>query len=246
VDPLAPRLCAGIVASADLADTEHLAALLDAHEVAAGGLLRGIRHTGAWDPSAEIPNGRVDPPPGLYRSEEFARGFALLARRRLSFDAWVYHPQLPDVAALAGRFPDTVIVVDHCGGPLGAGPYAGRADAFEQWRTGIAALARHPNVRIKIGGLGMRVGPLHGRPRAVDADELARTVRPYVECCLDAFGPQRSMFESNFPMDRGSYSYDMIWDAWEMLTHALGVDERERLFRGTATEVYRLEVPDGR
>jgi predicted TIM-barrel fold metal-dependent hydrolase len=240
------RLCAGIVASADLADAETLGELLDAHEAAAAGRLRGIRHTGAWDASPGIPNGRVNPPEGLYRSDEFARGFAQLARRGLSFDAWVYHPQLPDVAALAARFPDTLIIVNHCGGPLGAGPYAGRPEAFAQWRAGIAQLARQPNVRVKLGGLGMRIGPLHGRPRFTGADELARAIRPYVEGCIEAFGAERAMFESNFPMDRGSYSYTMIWDAFEVLARDAGEAEQERLFRGTATEVYRLEVSEGR
>lgn len=241
-----PRLCAAIVASADLGDAENLQALLDAHELAAEGRLRGIRHTGAWDASPEIPNGRVSPPEGLYRSEEFARGFAQLARRGLSFDAWAYHPQLPDIAALAARFPETVIVVNHCGGPLGAGPYTGRPEAFAQWRAGIAALARRPNVHIKVGGLGMPVGPLHGRPRFAGVEELAQAIRPYVEVCVEAFGAGRAMFESNFPMDRGSYSYTAIWDAFELLVCDAGEDEQERLFRRTAEDVYRLELSEGR
>ncbi|HET6499786.1 MAG TPA: amidohydrolase family protein [Amycolatopsis sp.] len=240
------RLCAGIVASADLADAENLGEVLDAHAVAASGRLRGVRHTGAWDASPGIPNGRVNPPEGLYRSDEFARGFAQLSRRGLSFDAWVYHPQLPDVAALAARFPDTLIIVNHCGGPLGAGPYAGRPEAFTQWRTGIAQLARQPNARVKLGGLGMRIGPLHARPFFTGAEELARAIRPYIEGCIEAFGADRAMFESNFPMDRGSYSYTTIWDAFEVLSRDASEAERERLFGGTATEAYRLEASEGR
>ncbi|MCU1597693.1 MAG: amidohydrolase [Glaciihabitans sp.] len=239
------RVCAGIVASASLTDLDHLDALLDAHERVADGRLRGVRHTGAWDASPEIPNGRVNPPQGLYRDDLFNRGFARLAERGLSFDAWVYHPQLGDVAELAARNPDTTIIVNHSGGPLGAGPYAvDRAATFADWQRGIRALAQQPNVVIKIGGLGMRVGPLSSTPRFENTDEdtdaLAEAIRPYVDTCIDAFGAGRSMFESNFPMDLPSYGYDTIWSAFELLARDYSDAERSLLFAQNANRVYRL------
>lgn len=243
----APALCAGIVAAADLTDSATLDAVLDAHERAAGGRLRGVRHTGAWDPSPSIPNGRVDPPPHLYRGAEFRRGFGRLAARGLSFDAWVYHPQLDDVADLAASHPDTVIIVNHCGGPLGAGPYSRSPQtAFAQWRRGIRALAKQPNVVMKIGGLGMRIGPLAGQPPITDPGTLADAIGPFVRTCLEAFGADRAMFESNFPVDRPAYGYATIWAAFERLVRDASEEEREKLFSGTANRVYRLGIRGSR
>ncbi|MFC4243262.1 amidohydrolase family protein [Gryllotalpicola reticulitermitis] len=235
-------LCGAIVASADLSDVAQLPALLDAHALAARRRLRGIRHTGAWDASPEIPNGRVSPPEGLYRTPEFARGVAELAARGLSFEAWSYQAQLGDIAVLTDRVPDALIVVDHCGGPLGAGPYSRHEEAFQQWRAGIDDLARRPNVHMKLGGLGMRVGPLAGRARFDDPAELAEAIRPYIVTALEAFGADRAMFESNFPMDRGAYAYETIWDAFEVIAQEATAAEQDLLFGDTATRVYRLGI----
>jgi predicted TIM-barrel fold metal-dependent hydrolase len=237
-------LCGAIVASADLADLADLPTLLDAHAAGARGRLRGIRHTGAWDDSPEIPNGRVNPPRGLYRTPQFTRGVAELASRDLLFEAWVYHPQLEDVAALADRVPETVIVLDHCGGPLGTGPYSRHDEAFRQWRSGLERVARRPNVRVKLGGLGMRIGPLAGQAPFTDATKLASVIRPYVVTAIESFGAERAMFESNFPMDRGMYSYETIWDTFELIAQNATAVEQEQLFRRTAAEVYRLDIDD--
>jgi predicted TIM-barrel fold metal-dependent hydrolase len=236
-------LCAGIVASADLSNPRSLDRVLDEHTRVAGGRLRGIRHTGAWDASPRIPDGRVRPPAHLYLDEDFRSGIAKLAARGLSFDAWVYHPQLSDVERLAARYPDLTLVVDHCGGPLAVGPYANDpAAAFRDWETGIRSLAERPNVLIKIGGLGMGIGPLHGLPWMDDPNQLAQIIRPYVYTCLDAFGPDRSMLESNFPMDKGAYGYATIWRAFGELTADLSENERDNLFVGTAARVYALDA----
>lgn len=239
------RVCAGIVASADLANPRTVDRVLDEHASVAAGRLRGIRHTGAWDESPLIPDGRVRPPAHLYRDDDFCSGVAKLAERGLSFDAWVYHPQLSDVDYLAARFPDLTIIVDHCGGPLATGPYSNNAaESFRDWQRDIRSLAARQNVLIKVGGLGMKSGPLGQQQWLDDPSELAELIRPYVHTCIDAYGPDRSMFESNFPMDKGAYDYATIWNAFGELTNDLSDADRQKLFVGTATRAYALGDSD--
>jgi len=237
------RACAAIVGHADLRLGAAVAEVLQAHLHAGGGRFRGIRHVGAWDPSPLIHNGHTDPPPGLCAEPAFRDGFAQLAPLGLSFEAWQYHPQLPEVLALARAFPDTCIVLNHVGGPLGVGPHAGRTDAvFADWRRGIRALAGCANLHVKLGGLGMPIGPVdfHRRPDPPTSQQLADAWRPWVETCIDAFGAQRCMFESNFPVDGVSTGYAVLWNAFKRLAAGAGADDKAALFSGTATRVYRL------
>lgn len=234
-------LCAGIVAHADL-HHPNAAAVLEAQAEAAEGRLRGIRQKLRWDRSGIGmfgKAGRAD----LIEDPGFRRGFALLAGRGLCFDAWVYHPQLHQLAALARAFPDTVIIVNHCGGPLGVGPYAGRRDeVFADWRAGIADLAACPNVMMKIGGLGMLYYGFgfHERRVAPAGHELAAAWAPYVEVCVEAFGAGRAMMESNWPVDRQSCSYRSLWNALKLSVAGASAEERAKLFHGTACHIYRL------
>ena len=161
----------------------------------------------------------------------------------LSFDAWMYHTQLGELLDLARTFPDTVIVVDHVGGAIGIGPYAGRRDAvFDEWRVSMRALADCPNVYVKLGGLGMRLFgfDLGNQPRPPTSEVLATLWRPYIETCVEAFGADRCMFESNFPVDKGSCSYAVLWNTFKRIAERASPDERRRLFSDTAREVYRL------
>ena len=235
--------CEGIVGRADLGMGAAVEAVLERQVRAGNGRYRGVRHAGGWDASDQIRNSHTDPPQGLYASQAFREGFAKLSALGLSFEAWQYHPQLPEVTDLARAFPETLIVLDHVGGPLGIGPYAGRRDeVFAAWRADIAELAREPNVWVKLGGLGMTICGFehHKRDVAPGSAELAQAWRPYIETCLEAFGPQRAMFESNFPVDRASCSYANLWNAFKRITAAASTAEKALLYRDTARRFYRL------
>ena len=240
------RICAAIVGHADLQLGARVQDLLEAHVRAGGGRFRGIRHISAWDADASIMNPSYRPPPGLLADRGFREGFALLAPLGLSFDAWLYHPQIDELAALAQKFPDTRIVLDHVGGPLGIGRYAEeQKEVFARWAASIRALARCANVSLKLGGLGMRIGgfDFDRHPRPVSSETLAQAFRPYFETCIESFGTGRCMFESNFPVDKGSYGYAAYWNACKILTRAAGTAEKADLFSRTAARFYRLDLP---
>ncbi len=240
------RACAGIVGHANLTLGAAVRPVLEAHIRAGNGRFRGIRHAGGWDASPLIQDSHTRPPPGLYGQAAFREGFAQLAPLGLGFEAWQYHPQLPDVLALARAFPDTRIVLNHCGGPLGVGPYAGQADAvYAQWRRDLRALAACPNVVVKLGGLGMRITPFgfDRQPVPPTSEALAAAWKPWIETCIEAFGPARCMFESNFPVDKLSTGYAVLWNAFKRLAAGASADEKHALLAGTAARVYRLELP---
>jgi len=163
----------------------------------------------------------------------------------LSFEAWQYHPQMPAVIELARAFPDTTIVLNHLGGPLGIGPYEGRrAEIFREWKKGIAELARCPNVVVKLGGINMTMNGFgwHRRPSPPSSDELVAATRDYYLHTIDQFGPRRCMFESNFPVDKISCSYVVLWNAFKKIAASFTSDEKTQLFQRTASEVYRLTL----
>ena len=239
------RIAAGIVGNADLLLGAEVGAVLDAHLQAAPGRFKGVRNASVYHPDPRARGSLANPPPGLLLDAQFRRGFACLAPRGLSFDAWLYHTQLSDLADLAEAFPGTTIVLNHVGGPIGIGPYAGQREAvFTEWQDSISQLARCQNVRVKLGGLGMRVFGFdfasHDQPP--DSQALALAWAPYVMACIEAFGPGRCMFESNFPVDKGTASYVVIWNAFKRITAALGADERQALFSHTAAGVYGIHL----
>ncbi len=239
------RIAAGIVGRADLRLGDRVAGVLEAHLAAGGGRFRGIRQTGAWDGDTAIFGGMFQNGRELYRDSGFRRGFARLAPLGLSFDAFVLSTQLADVADLASAFPNTRIVLDHVGGPIGIGPYRGRlAEMFPAWQRGIEEIARRPNVVMKLGGLGSFVNgfpTFRAQPPASSA-ALAADWRPYVEASIEAFGADRCMFESNYPVDSGAGRYDTIINAYKRLTAGCSQPERLSIFSGTAIEVYRLPL----
>jgi predicted TIM-barrel fold metal-dependent hydrolase len=237
------RACAAIVGHADLLRGAAARDVLEAQLRAGNGRFRGIRHAGGWDASPMIHNSHTRPPPDLYALPAFREGFAQLAPLGLSFEAWQYHPQLPMVTALARAFEDTPIVLNHVGGPLGVGPYAGQADSvFAEWKRHMLELARCANVSVKLGGLGMPIGPFdfHRRERPATSLQLADAWRPWIETCIDAFGASRCLFESNFPVDQASGSYAVLWNAFKRLAAGASPSERNDLFSGSARRVYRL------
>ena len=238
------RACAGIVGHADLIPGEAVDAVLEAHQERAGHRFAGIRHSASHDPDPKVlgPLGRR--PPGVYLDKTFREGFGRLGARGLSFDAWLLEPQLPDLIDLARAFEDTTIVLDHCGTPLGLGAYEGRREErFEIWRTNIRELARSPKVVCKLGGLAMvfpNFPSFLAEPRA-SAEQLAAEWGPYLETCIEAFGPERCMFESNFPVDIGSCDYRTLWNAFKHFAAGYSVTEKRAMFSETARRVYRLE-----
>ena len=182
--------------------------------------------------------------PGLLGDKRFREGFAVLARMGLTFDAWLYHPQIGELTDLARAFPEARIVMDHVGGPIGIGAYAGKhQEILPGWKTSIKALAACPNVHVKLGGLGMRMGgfTFHEPADPPSSETLAETWRPYIETCIEAFGASRCMFESNFPVDKGSYSYPVFWNACKLLAKGASAAEKADLFAGTAKRFYRLD-----
>jgi len=175
----------------------------------------------------------------------FRKGFACLGPLGLSFDAWLFHPQIGELTDLARAFPDTKIVLDHCGGPIGLGSYANRRDEiFSAWKASIQEIAGCPNVAVKLGGLAMRLlgYDFHERPLPPSSEEAAAAWRPYIETCIEAFGPERSMFESNFPPDKGQCSYQVIFNAFKRIAAPYSEAERTALFSRTATEFYQLKL----
>jgi predicted TIM-barrel fold metal-dependent hydrolase len=239
------RIAAGIVGFADLTLGAAVEPVLRAHLSAAPDRFRGIRHAAAYDPSPQIRKSHTTPPPDLYQSARFREGFAKLGTVGLSFDAWHFHPQIPELTDLARAFPETTIILDHFGGPLGIGPYEGkRAEIFQQWRLDIADLARCPNVVAKLGGINMTINGFgwHKRPSPPSSDELAEATRDYYLHTIDQFGPTRCMFESNFPVDKASCSYLVLWNAFKKIAARFTNDEKADLFHRTAARVYRLKI----
>ena len=240
-----PRACAGIVGRADLTLGSRVEPVLLAHLRAGGDRFRGVRHITSWDADTRLNNPDYPSPPGLLRDGTFREGIGVLARLGLSFDAMVYHPQLDDVADLAGAFPSLPIVLNHCGVPMRIGAYQGRhEEVFARWSASLRRLATHENVSVKVGGLGMRYAALGfaERPDPPSSNVVATQCRPYVETCIEAFGASRCMFESNFPVDKVSYSYQVFWNACKRLVSGASSSEKTALFGGTAKRVYRLDA----
>lgn len=237
------HLIAGIVAHADLRRTD-IGEILDAHEGAGRGLLRGIRHalSRADHPDVLSIPGRA--PAGLFADSDFIRGVGMLGARGLTYDTWHYHYQNREFLELARAVPGTTMVLDHFGTPLGVGPYATqREEIFARWREDIAELATCPNIVAKLGGLAM---PDNGfgwntADRPPTSDEFLDAQRRYFEHTIECFGPERCMFESNFPVDRFSLSYPVLWNAFKKLTASFSESEKDAMFRGTASRVYRLD-----
>jgi predicted TIM-barrel fold metal-dependent hydrolase len=240
-----PRLCAGIVGHADLSLGAAVGAVLQAHIEAGKRRFRGVRDIAAWDADPAVLGPLAHVREGLLADPGFREGFACLAPMDLSFDAWLLAPQLPELVDLARAFPETSIVLDHVGTPVGLGCYAGSREArFAGWKAHIEALGALPNVTVKLGGLAMMFCGFEtfmADPPA-SSERLARDWRPYIETCIEAFGPERCMFESNFPVDRGTCDYATLWNAFKRLASGYSPAEKEALFSGTARRVYRLEI----
>jgi predicted TIM-barrel fold metal-dependent hydrolase len=238
-------VCTGIVGHVNLLLGDGARPVLEAEIAAGQGRFRGIRHSSAWDADANVAGMYATRPKGLLLDSTFRKGFACLAPLGLSFDSWLFHPQIGELADLARAFPDTRIVLDHCGGPAGIGNYTNRREeVFASWKASIQDIAKCPNVVVKLGGLAMRLlgYDFHERPEPPSSEELAAAWRPYLETCIEAFGPERSMFESNFPPDKGQCSYQVIFNAFKRIAASCSEVEKNALFAKTATDFYRLKL----
>jgi L-fuconolactonase len=236
------QAAAAIVGRADLMLGERVAPVLDALQAASPNRFRGIRHSVTWESIPELA-ATGQKAPGLLGEARFREGAQVLANANLSFEAWLYHPQLAELAAFAKAVPDLTIVLNHVGGLTRVGPYASREhEVMAAWRADIAAVAACPNVVIKLGGLGMpRFGfGYHTRTTPVGSEELAADLAPLLTYCIEQFGPERCMFESNFPVDKVSYSYNVLFNAFKRLSAGYSVSERAAMFHDTATRVYRI------
>ena len=237
------QLGAGIVSSADLTLGAGVSEVLDALLEAGQGRLRGVRHLAAYDDGLVGSFIKHRPPPQLLMDPAFRRGFAELQVRGLSFDAWIYHHQIAELIDLADAFPQTRIVLDHVGGVIGVGEFRSqRSTVFARWKDDLRSLAARPNVVVKIGGMGMPVFGFgfehHARPAT--SAELAQAWGPFIDACIEAFGPHRCMFESNFPVDKQSCGYTELWNAFKLATRSLSPKERQDLFYRSACRTYRL------
>lgn len=237
------QVAAGIVSYVDLTLGHGAVEVLEEQLQAGQGRLRGVRYRTATDDGTVGRFIKDRPRAHLLLDSAFRRGFGYLDRWGLSFDAWVYHTQLPELIDLADAFPNTTIVLDHIGAPMGVAEWrAKRTEVLADWEKNLRALAARPNVRVKIGGMGMTVfgfGFEHGE-RPATSSELARAWQPCIDVCLEAFGTRRSMFESNFPVDKQSCSYVELWNAFKVATRSMSHDERGDLFYRTACQTYRL------
>jgi L-fuconolactonase len=237
------KVAAAIIGHAELLQGSPVKALLEAQIAAAPERFRGIRRTGAWDADPSIDRGRGVTGPGLYLDSKFREGFAQLGPLDLVFEGVCRHPQLPDFVDLARAFPDTTLVLNHLGGVAGVGVYAGRREEiFAVWKASIAALAACPNIIVKLGGINMTYSGFgwHDHAKPPTSEQLCAATRPYYETAIEHFGAQRCMFESNFPVDKVSCSYPVLWNSFKRLTQSFSVDERAALFHDTAARVYRL------
>ena len=243
--PGSPQVSLGIVGFADLFLGAAAGETLDAHVEAGEGRFKGIRQITPWDADGSLSPVFLHGEPHRLADPKFRKGFAELARRGLSFDAWIYGPQIPDVIDLADAFPHALIVLDHCGTPLRQGDYARDPQAsFAAWRDAIGALARRDNVLCKLGGLAKWICDLtfHQYPEPPASQDLASAWQPWIEACIEAFGPARCMFESNFPQEKPSCSYGAFWNACKRMVAAYSAEEQADLFAGTAIRAYRLKL----
>ena len=239
------RHCAGIVGHADMMLGDDVERVLEALVAAGNGRFRGIRHGLTWDTGNAASFGRRQVPRHQMLDPIFRKAFARLQPHGFSFEAWLFHPQLSDLVDLLRQFPKANVVLNHVGGLLGIPPHdKNREEVFGIWRNSIRELAQFPNLTVKVGGLGMLYCgfDFHLRDTPPSSEELAKVWRPYVETCIEAFGPDRCMMESNFPVDKQSCGYGVLWNALKRITQNYSASEKTALYRDTAARIYRLTV----
>jgi predicted TIM-barrel fold metal-dependent hydrolase len=235
------RACEVMFGNVDLTLGGAVEPLLEQHMEASGGRFRGIRISSGWHPDDRIHN--VAEQPGLLIDPRVNEAVAVVNRMGLSLDCWLYHPQLDEVAQLADAHPELTIILNHVGSPILGGPYRGKTDeVFQKWAAAIARVGKRENVFIKLGALPIRMPSFEGdRSLPPDSEEVANAWRPWMETCIDAFGTGRSMYESNFPVQKRWCSYQVCWNAFKRISAGASAAEKADLFFGTAARAYRIE-----
>ncbi len=237
------RICAAIVGSADAALGDRVEPVLHEHIRAGGGRFRGVRFRTSWDASAEVH--KLPTLPGVLREPATHDALACVQRLGLVLDLWVFHTQLAETVDVCRAFPDLPVIINHVGGPIGVGPYAGkREEIFASWAKDIEAISALPNTYIKLGGMAVANSgyTFHLQPEPPSSDDLVSAWKPYVDTCIQAFGPERSMFESNFPVDKAMCSYPVLWNAFKKMASGYSPAEKRALFSGTAGRIYKIEI----
>ena len=233
----------GIIGHANLLLGKDVNEVLERHIDIGGNLFKGIRHAGSWDPSDKINNSHHNPPRDMYLMKEFGEGVKALRNKSLVFEAWQYHHQLTQVVHLARNNPDLVIVLDHFSGPLGVDSYATKKEeVYDNWKKDLKELSRCDNVFAKLGGLAMPVNGLgfETNPNPPTSNEFMSIQRQFYLTTIDFFGTERCMFESNFPVDKYSVSYHVLWNAFKNLVKDFSQTEKDHLFFKTASNVYNI------
>lgn len=239
------RICGGIVGFAELSLGSKVRSVLEAHIEAGQGHFRGIRDPLSWDPDGSLVTEEGGSRKGRMQDTQFLEGLGQLAPLGLTFDVWVYYPQLAEVKQLARRFPDIQFVLNHFGGPIHIGPYAGKhAEQFGNWKAAMRDIADCPNVFVKLGGIGMKYCGfrLDERETPPSSQLTADTWRPHVESVIELFGTQRCMFESNYPVDKGTATYVVLVNAFKWILDGASETEKNDIFNGTASRFYKIAV----
>ncbi len=234
------RAAAAIIGRADLKRGVLVRPALEALQAASPNRFRGIRHSVGWDAHPEVPDREIQ---GCLADGGYREGARVLSGMGLCLETSMYFPQLPELAEFAKTLPDLNIVLNHLGGLMRTGPYANRDEEVgAAWRSGIDQVAECPNIIMKLGGVGMpRVGfDWHARTKPVGSEELAESIAPFVNYSIEKFGPDRCMFESNFPVDKVSFSYHVLYNAFKRVSQGYTASERGDLLHDTAARVYRL------
>jgi L-fuconolactonase len=234
------RAAASIIGHADLKLGDRVESVVEALQAASPNRFRGIRHICTWHPDPRVESRESE---GVLSTPEFRAGAKVLARKGLSLDTIVCFPQLPELAAFARAMPDLPIILNHLGGLNRTGPFADRdEEVMPAWKSGMAEMSKCPNVRLKLGGIGMpRFGfDWHARETPIGSEELASSMAPLLSYCIDQFGPERCMFESNFPVDKVSFSYPVLFNAFKRFSKPYSAAERATLFHDTAVRTYRI------
>ena len=231
----------GIIGFADLMLGHEVKDVLNTHLSKGEGLFRGIRHAAGWDKNNEIHNSHSNPIENIYHNKSFMKGAEELINLSLTFDAWHYHHQINDLSIFAKKYPELTIIHDHFGGPLGVGPYEGKKEEiFKKWKDDISLLSESKNVYAKLGGLAMPVNGwnFHKQNKPASSDQILDMHHEYYLHTINCFGVERCMFESNFPVDRRSVSYHVIWNAFKKMVLGYSNEDKKKLFFKNAKDVY--------
>ncbi len=235
------RACDVMFGNVDLTLGGAVEPILEQHIEASGGRFRGVRLSSGWHADDKI--GNVAAQPQLLLDPRVNEAVAVVKRLGLSLDCWLYHPQIDEVAQLADAHPDLTIILNHVGSPILGGPYRGKTDdVFKQWKAAIIRLGKRDNVFVKLGALPIRMPSYEGdRSLPPSSQEVAAAWQPWMETCIEAFGPSRSMYESNFPVQKRWCSYQVCWNAFKRISAGASAAEKTDLFAGSAARAYRME-----